>query len=177
MIQNSLAALGFSLLLFSDFLWVKGKMVAPFLRGTGYLTVFGSLGFWAVSSPSQTAPGSILSLALVAAAGVSSVLLLWSVFFEIGIERKKLRLGSTDVIQSGSYSLCRHPGFWWFAFLTAALGLLKGFPDHFLTVLLMIGLDLVLIIVQDTYTFPKLFIGYSNYRKSVPFLIPRFWKA
>ncbi|MDP2791226.1 MAG: hypothetical protein Q8O15_05650 [Rectinemataceae bacterium] len=177
MIQNSLAALGFSLLLYSDFLWVKGRKGAPALRRAGYLLVFGGIGLWAFSTPSAVDLGSLPGIAFIAVAAASSALLLWSVFFEIGIERKKRGLGAADVIQSGSYDLCRHPGFWWFAFLISDLGLLKGFFDHFLTVLIMIGLDLLLIIVQDSYTFPKVFKGYNDYKKRVPFLIPRFWKA
>ena len=177
MIQNSLAALGFFLLLLSDVLWTKGKKSAPSLRSIGYLTVFGGLGYWVLSPPSAGAPDSILSAALIAVAAASSALLCWSVFIEIGIERKKYRLGPADVISSGSYSLCRHPGFWWFTILIIALGTLKGFSGHILTVFVMTGLDLLLIIVQDNCTFPKVFRGYSDYRKRVPFLIPRFWKA
>jgi protein-S-isoprenylcysteine O-methyltransferase Ste14 len=177
MIQNSLATLGFFFLLFSDFLWVKGKKPAAVLRRSGYLAVFCGIGVWSFSPSSAGAPGSFLSAVLIAAAAASSALLLWSVFIEIGAERKKHKLGPTDVIRSGSYGLCRHPGFWWFAILIIAIGILKGFSDNFLTIFIMIGLDLLLILFQDRYTFPKVFRGYDEYRKAVPFLIPRIWKV
>lgn len=177
MIQNSLAVLGFSLLLFSDFLWAKGRKIASSLRRTGYLAVFGGLGLWIFLPSSAGAPQSLLSAVLIAVAAASSALLLWSVFVEIGAERKKHGLGPTDVIRSGSYGLCRHPGFWWFTILIIALGILKGFSDNFLTIFIMIGLDLLLILLQDRYTFPKVFRGYDAYRKAVPFLIPRIWKV
>ena len=177
MIQNSLAALGFSLLLFSDFLWAKGKKMASTLRRSGYLAVFGGLGLWIFLPSSANTPDSLLSAALIVTAAASSVLLFWSVFIEIGIERKKHDLGPADVISSGSYGHCRHPGFWWFAILIIILGILKGFSGNFLTILIMIGLDLLLILFQDRYTFPMVFRGYDDYRKAVPFLIPRIWKA
>lgn len=177
MIQNSLAALGFSLLLVSDILWVKGKKPAAGLRRTGYLAVFCGIGVWAFLPPSAGAPDNLLSAALIATVAASSALLFWSVFIEIGAERKKHGLGPADVISSGSYGLCRHPGFWWFAILIIALGILKGFSANFPTILIMTGLDLLLIIFQDSYTFPKVFRDYDDYRKAVPFLVPRIWKA
>ena len=177
MIQNSLAALGFFFLLVSDFLWAKGKRPAAGIRRTGYLAVFCGIGVWAFVPPSAGAPDILLSAVLIAAAAASSCLLFWSVFIEIGAERKKHGLGPADVISSGSYGFCRHPGFWWFAILIFALGFLKGFSANFPTILIMTGLDLLLIIFQDSYTFPKVFRGYDEYRKAVPFLIPRIRKA
>ncbi|MGB4585921.1 MAG: hypothetical protein WBH66_02600 [Rectinemataceae bacterium] len=176
MIQNSLATLGFILLFFSDFLWVKGKKPAVALRQSGYVAIFCGIGVWAFSPPSASAPDSLLSVALIAAAAASSALLFWSVFIEIGAERKKHGLRPADVVNSGSYGLCRHPGFWWFAILILTLGILKGFSANFPTILFMTALDLLLILFQDSYTFPKVFRGYDDYRKSVPFLFPRIRK-
>ena len=187
MVQNSLVVAGFLLLVVADILWVKGKKIASAIRTAGYLSIGAAIGFLAAApgpwwplrslmgsttAQNATTVGSLISILLVLIALLSGVLLFWSVFFEIGIEKKKMGLGPMDTVRSGTYSLCRHPGFWWFSIFVAAIGLLRGFSSYLLTILLMIALDLLLILIQDRYTFPTMFHGYADYKKSVPFLIP-----
>lgn len=169
MIQNSLAVAGFLLLSLADILWAKGGKAVVSLRVHGYLAVCAAIVLIALESR----PRRPLSAIFAVAASVSGALLIWSVFLEIVIEKRKRKLGPADTVVSGTYSLCRHPGFWWFTFLLVSLGALKDFSAHWPTILLMIALDLLLIVIQDCYTFPKVFRGYDDYKKSVPFLIPR----
>jgi protein-S-isoprenylcysteine O-methyltransferase Ste14 len=169
MIQNSLVAAGFLLLILADILWAKGKKAVVFLRVPGYLAVCAAIGLIALEPWSRQPLSAIFAVA----ASVSGALLIWSVFLEIGIEKRKRKLGPADTVVSGTYSLCRHPGFWWFTFFLVSMGALKDFSAYFPTILLMIAFDLLLIVIEDCYTFPKVFRGYDDYKKSVPFLIPR----
>jgi protein-S-isoprenylcysteine O-methyltransferase Ste14 len=187
MVQNSLTTVGFLLLILADILWVKGKRATP-VHAAGYLVVGGSLcllvlapgPWWPLTTPAGTEPlqawkamSPLLAVLLVIAATISAALLFWSVFIEIGIARKKTGLQPTDTYSGGTYGLCRHPGFWWFSFFVVTIGAVKSFSAYFPTISLLIVFDLLLIFIQDHYTFPKIFRKYDDYRKSVPFLIPR----
>lgn len=188
MILNSLILIGFLLLMIADLLWTKGRGSASALRKTGYAIIGCAFGLlvlapdpsWPFPAQEGTVermagwrPGPELAVVFVALAAASGALLVWSVFLEIGIARKKLGLRRFDIVTSGTYSLCRHPGFWWLTFLVLALGALKGIKVYFTPVFMMVFLDLLLVLLQDRYTFPKVFPAYDDYKKSVPFLIPR----
>lgn len=112
-------------------------------------------------------------VALWMLAAFSLGMLLWTVFFEIETIRKKKGIPEDALVSEGSYSRCRHPGFWWFVALALCLGALEPSNDNVLMLLVMILLDLILVWVQDIIFFPKLFVGYDGYKKAVPFLIPR----
>ena len=187
MILNSLIPIGFSLLMIADLLWTKGRGSAPAVRKTGYAILGCALGLLALAPdpswpfPAREAlpgwmpggrPNPGLAVVFVALAAASGALLLWSVFLEIGIARKRLGLGPSDLVTSGTYRLCRHPGFWWLTILVLTLGALKGLKAYFAPVFMMVFLDFLLVLLQDRYTFPKIFPAYDDYKKSVPFLIP-----
>ena len=173
MVLNSLTVAGFLLLILADFLIARGKKAGP-AQFFGYLAIGSALAFL-VLAPLRTKDGIgwIPSVFLILTSAASASLLLWSVFFEIPGAGKRRGLSPSEVYDKGTYSLCRHPGFWWFSFLALSLGLLKGIFAYSLTIFLMIVLDLLLIFIQDRYTFPKIFGGYGEYKKRVPFLFPR----
>lgn len=74
------------------------------------------------------------------------------------------------VCRKGFYSLCRHPGFWWFFLLYLSLFGAFGIPVT--AALLFSGLNLLLIIFEDCLVFPASLAGYRIYKKETPFLIP-----
>jgi protein-S-isoprenylcysteine O-methyltransferase Ste14 len=180
--------LGFYLLIHADvFPRHPRQNLNVWIRRTGYVLIAAALGllvfaphpFWPIPPPKGDLPqvpaigAETLRIVLFAIALVSAILLIWSVFFEISFHRKRLGLDLQTTVKSGSYSLCRHPGFWWFSFFSLSVAILRGLDLYFFTVSLMIGLDLFLIVIQDKYVFPRLFTGYDAYRKEVPFLVPR----
>lgn len=188
MVLNFLAIAGFLFLVLSDWLMIRGKPTwASIIRSIGYGAVACALAFlafapgpwWPLGTPTDSnsshiigTAGSTLLVSGVIAAIISAALLVWSVFLEIHIIKKKRHLGPFDVITEGTYGVCRHPGFWWFALFVLALGIIRNFYAYFITIFIMIVLDLLLIFIQDRYIFPKVFSGYDDYKKSVPFLIP-----
>lgn len=125
--------------------------------------------------PKRRAPGSIgpgLDLALLLGAIACGLLLGWTVFLEIGMERRKRGLPQGKAVRTGSYGLCRHPGFWCLSLLVLFLSLRGGFTSNLLLASTLVGLDFLLILVQDLYSFPKVFADYEAYKKQVPFLLP-----
>ena len=76
--------------------------------------------------------------------------------------------------EKGLYSLCRHPGIPLLAGLYICLHFGAGLP--LADALVYIFCDLLLAVFEDTVIFPRLLGGYDDYKKHVPFIIPRFYK-
>lgn len=70
------------------------------------------------------------------------------------------------------YALCRHPGVLWFAGFYFCLWLAFGTKPLLVMAVWFSFLNFCYIILQDYYTFPKVFSDYEDYKKRVPFLIP-----
>ena len=100
-------------------------------------------------------------------------LLIYTLFFAIPfketyVDENNMRLAYTK----GMYALCRHPGMIWYTFLYLSIwgfnwNLRGGIFFGVVTIL-----DLIYIILQDYYIFPRTFSNYADYKKKVPFLIP-----
>ena len=75
-----------------------------------------------------------------------------------------------NVVDTGLYALCRHPGVWgFFAFyLFASLALGSG--DLLVAGLVWTLCDVAHVAMQDYWFFEKTLPGYASYRKRVPFL-------
>lgn len=101
------------------------------------------------------------------------VLLIYTLFFalpfeETYLEESRERLAYTE----GMYGLCRHPGVLWFAGLYLCLWGLTGLTLEGIFFPVMILWNVLYIIFQDLWTFPRTFSNYLDYKKTTPFLIP-----
>jgi len=193
---------GFSLLLLSEPLAMRGKKASKALRSLGYCLIIAALALYASpavavvfkvpvtkivaetgsTNEAWTKAMTFLSeqtalfyLTFVTALG-SGVMLVWTVFFELALGRKKLQAEKTDAVSWGSYGICRHPGFWWLALYMLSMGIVRGFSPSVVPAFLVIFFNFLLVEVQDRYSFPRIFKDYEAYRKKVPFLIPGFIK-
>jgi len=186
MVLYSCIVIGFLLLFAADFLQVGGSgAAARALDRLGYAFVFLAILHLAFAArPSWPfgngeadlvfrGPVGIPAVLLWIGAILSALLLVWSVFLEFIWIRKKRGLGPDATVDSGTYGMCRHPGFWWLSFLVICIGVLRNLKSNFIPVILLVGLDFLLVLLQDQYVFPRVFPGYKQYREKVPFLIPR----
>ena len=185
MVLNSCIMAGFLLLFVAEFLRLgDSRGTSAVLGRLGYALIAFSLLLFAfaprtswpmeepAAAPNSAAVTGIPALLLAAGAILSALLLIWSVFLEFSWVRRKRKLAPEATVDSGTYGLCRHPGFWWLSFLVIFLNLLRGVRLYSIATILMIALDFVLVFVQDRYIFPRILPGYEEYRKRVPFLIP-----
>jgi protein-S-isoprenylcysteine O-methyltransferase Ste14 len=120
--------------------------------------------------------GSISSLFLfmqVAGAVCFFVLLIYSVFIEIGLQSPYNGCKERMAIDKGTYGLVRHPGFIWFLLLILILISLYRNIQFALFALCITFMNFVLILIEDLFLFPKLFVNYEDYKRKVPFIIPR----
>jgi protein-S-isoprenylcysteine O-methyltransferase Ste14 len=78
--------------------------------------------------------------------------------------------GGRKTVKTGMYALCRHPGAIWFILLYLCLCGSFGIPLY--AVFIFSGLDLALIVFEDSVVFPEIFSDYTDYQKTVPFIVP-----
>ncbi|MGQ9614898.1 MAG: hypothetical protein ACUVWJ_00685 [Spirochaetota bacterium] len=107
----------------------------------------------------------------VALAMLFFILIIYSNFVEIGI-KSPYSINQRSAYTRGTYSIVRHPGFLWFLFLMILVILIYKNRELTVIAISMICMNLALILIEDILIFPKIFINYKDYKKSVPFIIP-----
>lgn len=111
---------------------------------------------------------------LVGLAGLllSAAGLIYVLFFALPFESTYTESDALPLVSHGAYGLCRHPGFWLFALFYFFLWV--TFTGHrlFIGFLLYSACNYGYIYLQDRYIFPKYILGYDDYKKTVPFLLP-----
>ena len=104
---------------------------------------------------------------------VSLSLFIYSLLIEIPFHRTYVKqVAGRKLVSTGTYALVRHPGVIWLALVFIAISLIYPSGTLFLAVIIWWFLDLIYATAQDTYFFPRMFIGYEEYKKQTPFLIP-----
>lgn len=104
---------------------------------------------------------------------ISIMLLIYSLFIELPVAKTYASLGVGDrLVTTGTWALVRHPGVLWYA-----LGLVSLLLATRSTVLLIctpvwVFMDVIHVLVQDRFFFPRMFPDYHRYRGQTPMLIP-----
>lgn len=130
--------------------------------------IWAGISFW-----KQENLYTIKNVALIAGLIIFFVLLVYTLFFALPFEEtycqeSRMRQAYTE----GVYSLCRHPGVLWFAGLYLCMWGITGNASGGVYFLGMIGWNLLYVIFQDLWTFPRTFSNYHTYKEKTPFLIP-----
>lgn len=106
---------------------------------------------------------------------VSLLLMLYSLFFALPFGKTYMGMEKeNNVVDTGMYALCRHPGVIWFFFFYLFLWLASGIKIIFWAAFIWTVMDIIHVYVQDRWLFPKTLKRYELYKKNVPFLIPDF---
>lgn len=117
-------------------------------------------------------PGFVLPLGILILI-VAAFLLIYSLFVEIPFRATYTERGSgNQLITSGTYALVRHPGVLWLALLYIALTLLFPSTTIIIATIVWLIMDVIYIVLQDKFFFPRMFPEYGSYQKLTPFLIP-----
>ena len=102
----------------------------------------------------------------------SLLLLIYTLFFALPFEETYIAQDAHKTYDKRMYALCRHPGVLWFTGFYFSVWLAFGTMPLLWMAAWYSFLNLCYIILQDFYTFPRIFSDYRNYKKRVPFLIP-----
>ena len=112
------------------------------------------------------------------AAACFFALLMYALFFAIPFDETYLsQVTGRKVCRTGMYGMCRHPGVLWFAGMYLCLYLAVPAAKLLMAALAFNAANLIYMLWQDVYLFPKTFVDYEDYKLSVPLLIPRFGRA
>ena len=176
MLYLTVGATGFFSVVLYDIAQIRGRSGAAWiLSSIGYLCILASIVFLMFSVQLPATPfGWLLLKGFLTSAFL--LLLIYSVLIEIPIAIRRRPLGHSDeraVVNSGFYGMVRHPGLVWFMLLWGSI--IATYQDSQVTVV-GIGLvlfDLVLVVLEDLVFFPRIFSDYNEYKKQVPFLVPR----
>lgn len=99
-------------------------------------------------------------------------LLIYTLFFALPFEETYVAQDAHKTYDKKMYALCRHPGVLWFAGVYFCLWLALRTIPLLVAAIWFSFLNFCYIVLQDCYTFPKIFSDYAAYQKRVPFLIP-----
>ena len=80
--------------------------------------------------------------------------------------------GLRPLIDTGMFALCRHPGVLWLGLVYLALWGLLGGAALLWAFMLFFVLDVLYVLWQDIWLFPRSIEGYAAYRQRTPFLVP-----
>ena len=106
-------------------------------------------------------------------------LLVYTLFFALPFSATYTQAGGTQgtgkpcVCRTGVYALCRHPGVLWLAGVHLCVWLMSGTGVTLAAFLLFTALNVAYVTLQDSWSFPRCFADYDDYKKNVPFLLPR----
>ena len=100
------------------------------------------------------------------------LLLIYTLFFALPFEETYVAQNTHRTYDKKMYALCRHPGVLWFAGFYFCLWLAFGTKPLFAMATWFSLLNFCYVVLQDLYTFPRIFPDYGEYKKRVPFLIP-----
>lgn len=101
-------------------------------------------------------------------------LLIYTLFFALPFKETYVENNKPNVYTSGVYALCRHPGVLWLSLFYGFLWLATDQVSVLYAFLLFSLMDLIYVILQDVWIFPKILNGYEAYRKTTPFLVPNY---
>jgi protein-S-isoprenylcysteine O-methyltransferase Ste14 len=120
-----------------------------------------------LSLPPWTRPlGAVMTV-------TGGILLYRSLVYELRPARPYRSPGhGLGTVTTGTYALVRHPGVLWFSTLLVGLVLLSHARLLLIATPLWIAADVIYVLIQDRFFFPRTLAGYRAYQRRTPFLIP-----
>ena len=175
------STIGYSLLLLHDVSQIGKSGLLPRLTLVSYPLIIYPYIYIPLTYDIAVAPLSAAHISLIIGIMIFFALLLYSVLLEIPLRTRKhsddpFSSVSSDTLSSvpskvritydrGTYSLCRHPGFIWFTIVNILYGLLYLQRGVTLSMTVLTICNLILIILEDTLIFPRIFSDYYKYRE------------
>ena len=168
-----LVIISFGMMFLSDLLKLAGH------RGPGkYLFIAGmavlaAAGINAAMSSSRFQTGVLPTILLLLVALAALALEIHALF--VSLPASGTYLGEDEpgqLVDSGMYALCRHPGALWFPLFTVSLALGMGNWEMLASASAASALNLLYVWFQDRLIFPKTIANYRQYQERTPFIIP-----
>ena len=113
-----------------------------------------------------------LQLVFLALALACLACLVKALFFSLPKDTYAQPGAPRTVCRNGLYALSRHPGVLFYVLMY--LFVLAAFPQAWVAacVAVLIAGDLAYMLLQDRWSFPRIFTDYEDYRRSTPLIVP-----
>lgn len=167
-----LGCLAFGLLYVFDFNKVKKihSLFTGFFAIGVMLLAWSSYRVYASESYLVFQPTSFSFYLFMTLGIVSAGCMFYALFGALPFTKTYVEGNFNEVIDTGVYALCRHPGVWGFFFAYLFLFLATGKLLVLVACIIWTLMDIVHVWVQDVYFFPKTLKGYDQYKQTTPFL-------
>ncbi|KAF0226361.1 MAG: hypothetical protein FD179_826 [Erysipelotrichaceae bacterium] len=97
--------------------------------------------------------------------------MIYALFFALPFEKTYVKTKeASQIVTSGLYALCRHPGVWGFFLATLFGALALGNGTLLVAALVWTLMDILHVYIQDKVFFVKTLQGYTRYKETTPFL-------
>lgn len=169
-----LGAAAYPVLLVHDFASHNGHRLlgySIFTAGCAMLVV-SYIMLWR-STPVWAIPDAVRVVGFVLAS-VFFLLMLYSLLIEIPFRRIYLDdQQGIQVIDTGTYALCRHPGVLWFGLFLIFTFVAGGRPQQLAAAALWSLMDAMYAVCQERFFYPRIFgEQFERYRSHVPMVVP-----
>lgn len=105
-----------------------------------------------------------------------ALLLIYSVLIEIPLRSKP-----GELYCRGTYSFSRHPGVIWYTGINILTAVYFQETGVTLICFALVVCNIILVVVEDTILFPRMFPAYREYRETTPFILPirlkKLWRT
>lgn len=163
---------GFGVLYLFDF--NKVKKIHAWINGLFPLGValllFSTLNIFFIDTTNFTLP-NYLKIGFIILSIISALTMFYALFGALPFKDTYVSGQGKEVIDTGFYALCRHPGVWAFFFTYFFLFLVSGKWMMLYATVIWTLMDILHVWVQDRYFFPKTLSGYTEYQNRTPFLL------
>lgn len=103
----------------------------------------------------------------------SLLLLIYSLFLEIPFSKTYGKSEhNTELVDTGTYALCRHPGVLWLGLVFFFLYFMTGVYLVIYAGVTWSLINVIYVILQERFIFIKMFPSYKEYIKTTPMLVP-----
>lgn len=168
-----LGLFAFVLLFFFDYFTLKNKNILKKVFGISGLMLLTLSGIMVTLTSEKLEFPLVVSVISGVLWIVCTLLLIYSLFLELPFNKTYTKGShSTDLVDTGTYALCRHPGVLWFGMLFFFFFLTTGAELLIPAGVIWTLADILHVYLQDRVFFRKMFPRYEEYVKSTPMLIP-----
>jgi len=98
--------------------------------------------------------------------------LIYTLFFAVPFDSAYVQGSKQKLKTNGVYGMCRHPGVLFLAGVYVFVALALGKRDLLVGGAFFTFCNVIYVIIQDRYIFPRVFEGYDEYKRTTHFLLP-----
>ncbi|HYF83394.1 MAG TPA: hypothetical protein VEB00_10250 [Clostridia bacterium] len=168
-----LGAVGFLFILLFDIYTLKTDGLKRKALGLSGVVLIAYSAIMATIVSEKIAIPAAIRIAAWILWAAAAFLLVYSLFLELPFKKTYGEAKySSELVDTGTYALCRHPGVLWFGLMFSFYFLATGAVLIIPAGIIWTAIDIIHVYIEDKFFFPRMFASYKGYTESTPMLIP-----